>query len=391
MTTSFPEEGVKVTRLGGYTEAGPASTFSSAEIESKIAEQIRIVRVAEEEVEKAKKEAEVHAALEVEATKLREDNMKQSAEMAMYVKKLEQEVELAKAKEVNFEHQRALAHKEAVSKEDERVRAKTTEILRREEAKEAERLELHHKAGRLYALKKAQQHEIEVQEANLKIQSFRLQTDYPEVRASSGQAAKIEVLVTPREIPESRVFDYAAPTAKTASGSIEEQAPVIEASSKSAVEIVQEQATMSETKVQTETSGVGMKKKKKVRSSSKEEQRRKSVEQSTQSAQAPRVSSLPEEAAESIPIVGTAKIMSETEAATLVSPAPGDATIRKSAIMEPSGVLPPSAAPGGEEIHSVEGASGTAGFGEFAEEKKKKKSGGFFSRFSKSSETSTAK
>jgi hypothetical protein len=390
MTTSFPEEGVKVTRLGGYTEAGPATTFSSVEIESKIAEQMRIVRVAEEEVEKAKKEAEVHAALEVEATKLREDNMKQSAEMSMYVKKLEQEVELAKAKEVNFEHQRALAHKEAVAKEDERVRAKTTEILRREEAKEAERLELHHKSGRLYALKKAQQHEIEVQEANLKIQSFRLQTEYPEVRATSGQAAKIEVQVTPREIPESRVFDTAAPTMKTASGSIEEQAPVIEASSRSAVDIVQE-ATISETRVQTETSGVGMKQKKKVRSSSKEEQRRKSIEQSTQSAQAPRVSSLPEEAAESIPIVGAAKAMSEAEAATMVPPAPGDAAIRKTASMEPSGVLPPSAAPGGEEIHSVEGASGTSGFGEFAEEKKKKKSGGFFSRFSKSSETSTAK
>jgi hypothetical protein len=164
-----PEEGVRVTRYGGVADIiGAAPTMSTEEVEKNIARQEEIMRIAKKEADKARQEADIHKQLELDAVELKKNNLSKALSMSQYVQQLEQEVELAKAREIALEEQRALAHKEAVAKEEERVKAKTAEVLSKEEAKEAEKLELRHRSGQLYAMKKAQQHELEVKEAELR-------------------------------------------------------------------------------------------------------------------------------------------------------------------------------------------------------------------------------
>lgn len=217
------EEGVLVRKTGGV-KLPPRQSINVAEIQAQMEQQRILIEQLRVEAQKARQQARIHRELESESIELRLRNEERMRELSQETQRLENEVQMLIEKERELEARRAEAHRQALEMESERVKAKTAEIMAREEAKEAARLEEYHHSYALTAEALATQKELEVREAEMKLEQLQFRMQYGDVQpAYSVPKAKIIVEVKPRKILEARQYETSQLGPSYATAEIEER------------------------------------------------------------------------------------------------------------------------------------------------------------------------
>jgi len=241
MATKSYGPDVRVSKAGGVGDIAEAQMFYPApeEVESLIKDQKRSIENFTKCRDDDFRTARIQEQLEAEAKQLLVQNRDRLQHAREAVKTLENEVSLAIEKERQLELKRALAHEEVAKKEQERAQARAAEILLIEEIKETEKLARVHENNKMIAMTSAQAREIDIREAELKIQAIQLRGQLPVTPAQPAQPSplKIEVEVPARDIPEQRVFSEASQqgTSSVAAAEIKESYPPLPPKSKKAV------------------------------------------------------------------------------------------------------------------------------------------------------------
>jgi hypothetical protein len=221
-------EEIIVKKTGGVQEIKRAEvTTTRIHIEKDIEEEKQKERIAMEKVGRMNEELQLHKKLESEADALATLKDSQSQEEMRQAGELRDKVEMFKQQEIEFERQRAEAHRNAVQAEEERVHLIASQVLHREEANEARKLAAQHREGEVYCEAMARHHDFEAQEARLRQKKLEQmeETTVAHHIPTTVEAAHINVQVKPRDIPIQRELDTRVPHQSKASATMTESVP----------------------------------------------------------------------------------------------------------------------------------------------------------------------